>query len=89
MISKCANPACRIGFDHLIGGRFFRFRLTEAEVHVIPGATQNAHHVIHYWLCPACSKLFSLSHVGTGKVILCLLEQEFEVAPPQDQLSAA
>ena len=89
MIAKCANPTCCIGFDHLIGGRFFRFRLSEAEVLVIPGATQNTHQVIHYWLCPACSKMFSLSHVGTGKVVLCLLEQEIEVAPLQDQLTAA
>jgi len=89
MIAKCANPACRTSFDHLIGGRFFRFRLTETELSVIPGATQNAHHVIHYWLCPVCSKMFCLIHVETGKVVLRLLEQEFEVAPPQDQLSAA
>jgi len=89
MIAKCANPACRTSFDHLIGGRFFRFRLTEAEVPVVPCATQNAHHVIHYWLCPVCSKMFCLIHVETGKVVLRLLEQEFEVAPPQDQLSAA
>jgi hypothetical protein len=41
MIAKCANPVCRTDFDHLIGGRFFRFRLIEAEVSVIPGATQN------------------------------------------------
>jgi hypothetical protein len=89
MISKCANPNCRTGFDHLLGGRFFRFRLTEAEVPVIPGATQNAHHVIHYWLCPVCSKRFSLTHVQTGKVVLRLLEQECEVGAPQDQLTAA
>jgi len=86
MIAKCAHPACRIGFAHVIGGRFFRFRLTQAEVPIIPGATQNAHHVI--WLCPFCSKMSSLIHVETGKVILRLLDQEFEVAPPQDQMTA-
>jgi hypothetical protein len=89
MIAKCANPVCRTDFDHLIGGRFFRFRLMEAEVPIIPGATQNAHHVIHFWLCPICSNMFSLGHVGTGNVVLRPLEQEFEVAPPQDQLTAA
>lgn len=89
MIAKCANPACCTGFDHLIGGRFFRFSLTEAEVPVIPGATPNAHQVIHYWLCPVCSNKFSLSHVETGKVVLRLLEQESEGTPPQDQLTAA
>jgi hypothetical protein len=89
MIAKCANPVCRKDFDHLIGGRFFRFRLIEAEVSVIPGATQNTHHVIHYWLCPVCSNMFSLSHAETGKVILRLLEQGSEVTPPQDQLTAA
>lgn len=52
MIAKCANPVCRVRFDHHIEGKFFRFHLTEVEVPEIPGATQNAHHVIHYWLCP-------------------------------------
>jgi hypothetical protein len=87
MIANCANPACRTSFDHRIGGTFFRFRLIEAEMLVIPDATQNAHHVIHYWLCPVCSKMFSLIHVETGKVVLRLLEQESEVATAPDQLT--
>jgi hypothetical protein len=33
--------------------------------------------------------MFSLVHVETGKIVLQLLEQEFEVAPQQDQLTAA
>jgi hypothetical protein len=89
MITNCANPACRTSFDHRIRGTFFRFRLMEAEVLVIPEATHNAHQVIHYWLCPVCSKIFSLSHVETGKVVLRFREQGFEVAPPQVLLTAA
>ena len=77
MIVECANPACGTRFDHRIGGTFFRFRLTEAEVPVIPGATENVHHVIHYWLCPVCSKMFTLIHVEAGKVVQRPLEQEF------------
>jgi hypothetical protein len=89
MIAKCANPACRVVFDHHIGGKFFRFRLTEVEVLEIAGATQNAHHVIHYWLCPLCNKIFSLTHVESGKVVLRLVEQEFSDPPPQHELTAA
>jgi hypothetical protein len=89
MIAKCANPACLVPFDHSIGGKFFRFRLTEVEVPEIPGATQNFHHVIHYWLCPLCAKLFSLIHVESGKVVLRLVEQEFSHPPPQHELTAA
>jgi hypothetical protein len=40
-----------------------------------------------YWLCPVCSKMFSLIHVETGKVVLRLLEQESEVATAPDQLT--
>jgi hypothetical protein len=89
MIAECANPACRIRFDHHIGGKFFRFHLTETEVPEIPGATQNGHHVIHYWLCPLCATIFSLTHVESGKVVLYLVEQEFSDPAPQYELTAA
>jgi hypothetical protein len=42
MIAKCANPACMVGFDHRIGGKFFRFQVTEVEVFEIPGATPSS-----------------------------------------------
>lgn len=79
MIAKCANPACSTHFDHQIGGKFFRFHLTEAEVSV----TQNSHKVIHYWLCPVCSKTFSLVRADTGEVILRSLAKEVETAALQ------
>jgi hypothetical protein len=89
MIAKCANPACCVGFDHHIGGKFFRFHLTEVEVFEIPEATQNDHRVIHYWLCPFCATIFSLAHVESGKVVLRLVEQEFSDPPPQHEMTAA
>jgi hypothetical protein len=89
MIAKCANPSCQVDFDQQIGGKFFRFHLTEVEVFEISGATQNAHHVIHYWLCPLCAKIFFLTHVESGKVFLRLVEQEFSEPPPQQELTAA
>lgn len=85
MIAKCANPACCTRFDHQLGGTFFRFRLTETEVAAIPDATHNTHHVIHYWLCPLCAKIFSLVHVETGKIALRLVAQESEVKRHQKQ----
>jgi hypothetical protein len=89
MIAKCANPACRVRFDHHIGGKFFRFHLDDVEVLEVPGATQNAHHVIHYWLCPVCARIFSLTHVENGKVVLRLVEGEFSDPPPEHELTAA
>jgi len=88
-IAKCANPACRVRFELHIGGKFFRFNLDDVEVVEIPGATENSHHVIHYWLCPVCSKIFSLAPVEDGKVILRLVEDEFASPPPEHELTAA
>jgi len=89
MIAKCANPACRTLFDHHIGGKFFRFHLNDVEVLEVEGATKNAHQVIHYWLCPVCTKIFSLTHLEDGKVILRLVEDEFASPPPEHVLTAA
>jgi len=89
MIAKCANPACRVRFDHHIGGKFFRFHLGETEELEIPGATHNTHNVIHYWLCPTCSKVFSLAHIEDGKVVLRLVEDEFASPPLEHEVTAA
>jgi hypothetical protein len=89
MIAKCANPVCRARFDHHIGGKFFRFHVTEVEVPEVPSATQNLHQVIHYWLCPLCAKIFTLTHVESGKVILRFVELEFSEPPSQHELTAA
>jgi hypothetical protein len=78
MITQCANATCRTRFDYHVGGKFFRFHLTEIEVSGFPDATHNLHNVIHYWLCPICSKMFTLVHVETGKVVLRLLSRHFE-----------
>ena len=78
MITQCTNSACRTSFDYHVGGKFFRFHLTETEVSVFPDATHNLHNVVHYWLCPICSKMFTMVHVDTGKVVLHLVSPEFE-----------
>lgn len=89
MITQCANSACRTSFDYRVGGKFFRFYLTETELSVFLGATHNLHKVVHYWLCPICSKMFTLVHADTGKVVLLPASQDFEVAGPRHQLTAA
>ena len=88
MIAQCANSACRTRFDYHIGGKFFRFHVTETEVSVFPDPRHNPHNVVHYWLCPICSKMFTLVHVGSGKVVLRLVSQEFEVTAPQHRMTA-
>jgi hypothetical protein len=89
MIAQCANSTCRTRFDYHIGGKFFRFHLIETEVSVFPDARHNLHNVVQYWLCPICSKMFTLIHVGSGKLVLRLVSQEFEVTAPQHRLTAA
>jgi len=78
MITQCANSTCRTRFDYHVGGKFFRFYLTEIDVSVFPDATHNLHNVVHYWLCPICSKMFTLVHVATGEVVLRLVSRNFE-----------
>ena len=92
MIAKCANPACHARFDHRIGGKFFRFHLPAAAA----GDGQqlhNTHDVVHYWLCPLCSKMFTLVSQEEGRVVVQILEREFAPAASSDprhlQLTAA
>ena len=76
MITQCANSTCRTCFDYHVGGKFFRFHLTEIDVSVFPDATHNLHNVVYYWLCPICSKMFTLVHVA--EVVLRLVSRNFE-----------
>lgn len=87
MIAKCANPACRARFDYHVGGRFFRFHLDESAE--AAAGIHNTHNVVHYWLCPTCSKMFSLAKGDDSKVILRLREQEIECVPSEHSLTAA
>jgi hypothetical protein len=89
MIAKCANPACRSRFDHRVGGKFFRFHLPEPAQPDASAPVHNTHNVVHYWLCPVCSRIFSLACDDHGKVVLRLVEQEFIAAPPQHAFTAA
>ena len=85
MITRCANSACRTSFDYHVGGKFFRFHLTETEPSVFLGVTHNLHNVVHYWLCPTCSKMFTLVHVDTGNIVLRPARQGSEEAGSQHQ----
>jgi hypothetical protein len=87
---KCANPACTTAFHWRAGGKFFRFRSSEAaqncgsaEAH--PQA--NLHDVKHFWLCEPCSHIFTLVYAdGTG-VILKLLWRDESIAKVQKGLA--
>lgn len=89
MIAKCANLACRSRFDYRTGGKFFRFHLPESTQCAAAVPIHNTHNLVHYWLCPVCSKIFSLACDDSGKVVLQLATQEFTAAPPQHQFTAA
>lgn len=93
VIARCANPACCARFDHRIGGKFFRFHLPESCPSEATGQIHNTHNVVHYCLCPLCSKIFTLASHEADRVVLHLLEQEFAHDAPPDashlQLTAA
>jgi hypothetical protein len=89
MIAKCANPACRTRFDHRIGGKFFRFRSPEKQEADETGKEQNTHNVVHYWLCPVCTRIFSLTCTQSNKVVLTFVEEEFSVESTEKEFTAA
>lgn len=64
MLMICANPDCSAPFHE--GGRFFRFRLG-ADSKQVP---QNAHSVQHFWLCKACSPLYTLECRKDNSVVI-------------------
>lgn len=64
MLSKCANPECAVSC--LKEARFFRF-------HRNPQENQppvNPHSVQHFWLCRACSGLYTLEYHKEYGVII-------------------
>lgn len=57
MITRCANPDCARLFDYT-EGRFFRFHWN-----IAPGEVPvNVHSVEHFWLCGACSEMYTLEN---------------------------
>jgi hypothetical protein len=63
MISRCANPVCLAKFGHR-EGRLFRFPKRAKD------QPANTHAVQHFWLCGACSKLYSLEYIENQGVAL-------------------
>lgn len=88
---KCANPACPTAFHWLGGGKFFRFRPSEAHAVANHGAQdvpQNLHGVRHFWLCERCSHIFALVHDANQGIVLQLLWPELPLAAARKELSA-
>jgi len=73
MIGTCANQACSRTFDHLAGGKFFRF-VTKAPVapkgEGVTKVTGNLHRAEHYWLCGDCAGKFTLCYLEDAGVLL-------------------
>jgi len=89
---KCANPACADAFHWLAGGKFFRFRPSEAELsseHPTAAPELGGRHVRHYWLCERCASRFTLVYIPDTGVVLKALWNELPVAESQEALPAA
>ena len=65
MFSACANPDCKINFDHR-EGRFFRFR----KEHLAGDELPNTHCVQHLWLCGRCAEKFTLAYEEARGVVM-------------------
>jgi hypothetical protein len=89
---KCANPVCPAAFHWLAGGRFFRFGPGEIST---PTKEQVAEHAEkaapakHYWLCEACSQVYTLEHDDAGQVLVKVVWPEIPASTPVKSLSAA
>jgi len=89
---KCANPACPAAFHWLAGGKFFRFTsgavATETKGQAAEYGEKSAV-AKHYWLCEACSQVYTLEHEADDRVLVKLLWPEVPASPPVKSLSAA
>jgi hypothetical protein len=56
LFDKCANGRCAEAFDYR-KGRLFRFQYKLRNVEAGTG-----HAVVHFWLCPKCSKVYTLEY---------------------------
>ena len=73
MVTTCANPNCSATFHHQ-QGRLFRFPKQPVE----DGRPANTHSVQHFWLCDACSAIYSLGYHENQGVTL---RRQFEPDP--------
>jgi len=81
MVSKCANPTCSAPFLYLRDGRLFRVEVEAAGPQPL-GERRPARRLEHFWLCGACSGLFTLT-VDNGAVTTVPL------SPPPARRAAA
>jgi hypothetical protein len=89
---KCANPACPTEFHWLAGGKFFRFRPDAVEEGPGEDAERksgNLHGVKHYWLCEACSRVFTLVYDEGFGVSLKVVQLDLPLAELSKELPAA
>jgi hypothetical protein len=77
MLSECANPQCRAGFDYH-EGEFFRFRMPVPN----DGQPANMHSVRHLWLCGHCAKVYYLEQVQNRGILLRPRTGAFDSATP-------
>jgi hypothetical protein len=63
MLLTCANPECRVGFDHE-QGRFFRLHRTKRD-----GQNPADPAVQDFWLCGRCAESYTIEYLN-GSIAL-------------------
>lgn len=53
MLSTCANPACRVPFHYLLGGKVYSRKP--------PGPDEAESAVEYFWLCGRCSQTLTVA----------------------------
>jgi hypothetical protein len=89
--SKCANPGCPTLFDWQLHGKFYRFYRHHAHAHgrsLSPESTPGQRDFEHFWLCEACSMVFTLAYNQEHGIVV--RPRGFERrAAEQEELTAA
>jgi hypothetical protein len=70
MLSKCANPACGVPFNHFNQGRLFEFEFNPRTKEVVceRGPRKPNHTIVLYWLCGKCAKTMTLECTDAGEI---------------------
>jgi hypothetical protein len=68
MLSKCANPACKMEFKYFRHGRLFEFNLDASACYNTLPPQKGANREL-FWLCEQCARALTLQCTADGQVI--------------------
>lgn len=67
MVAQCANPECNRQFRQLSKGRLFLLPPSPDSTELMWRTNKLTDHC--YWLCPECSKQYTIERVDSGVLV--------------------